>query len=201
MCYVFTCHQIGRGLMANMTYRPVALTKPMKQGGRNSFRIASRNKHMITKCNINLSVEILNVLWFLLLGSSQVLQQEALRVLYPEILSTESIVCDCNDVSCDAVYWFRITSGHTTSQFIGRYNNANRANYGQDVDEKHFKFSRRNTGSFTLRIINITEEDTGIYSCVLKDRKTDIWKPGILLRPGGLYFTASIQFSNSVSSE
>lgn len=147
-----------------------------------------------------MSVEILNIPRFLLLGSSQ-LQQEALKVLYPKLLNSESIVCDCDDISCDAVYWFRITSGHTTLQFIGKYNNANRAIYGQNVDEKHFKFNRRNMGSFTLRIINVTEEDTGIYSCVLKDRKTDIWKPGILLQPGGLYFTASIQFSNSVTSE
>lgn len=148
-----------------------------------------------------MSVEILNVPRFLLLGSSQVQQQEALSVLYPKILSTEYIVCECDDISCDAVYWFRITSGHITLQFIGKYNNANRANYGKNVDENHFKFARRNSGLFTLRIINVTEEDTGIYSCVLKDGKTDIWKPGILLQPGGLYFTASIQFSNSVTSE
>lgn len=148
-----------------------------------------------------MSVEILNVPRFLLLGSSQVLQQEAPSVLYPKILSSESIVCDCDDIPCDAVYWFRITSGHTTLQFIGRYNNANRAIYGQNVDEKHFKFTRRNLGSFTLRITSVTEEDAGIYSCVLKNGKTEIWKPGIVLQPGGLYFTASIQFSNSVTSE
>lgn len=42
--------------------------------------------------------------------------------------------------------------------------------------------------SFPLRIINVTEKDAGIYSCVLRDKKnTEMWKTGILLRPGGLY--------------
>lgn len=42
--------------------------------------------------------------------------------------------------------------------------------------------------SFALRIINVTEKDAGIYSCVLKDKKnTEMWKTGTLLQPGGLY--------------
>lgn len=134
------------------------------------------------------SAEISNVSLFPLLGLSQILQQETVRVLYPKILSTEAIDCDCFNISCESVYWFRIISRHSKVQFIGRCNNANRASYGADVERARFILNKKNSMSFTLRIINVTEEDTGIYSCVLRDRKnTDMWKPGFLLRPGGLY--------------
>ncbi|XP_070815489.1 T-cell surface glycoprotein CD8 beta chain [Chaetodon trifascialis] len=120
-------------------------------------------------------------------GSSQILQQESVRILYPKIHSTETINCDCANMSCDFVYWFRSLSSHSKVQFLGRCNNANRATYGTDVEQERFILNRKNSQSFTLRIIDVTEEDTGIYSCVLKDRKnTEMWKPGVLLRPGAI---------------
>lgn len=116
------------------------------------------------------------------------MQQETLNVLYPEILSTEAVDCDCVNISCDSVYWFRSISGNSNIQFIGKFNNANRPTYGNGVETARFKSSRKSSMSFTLRIINVTEEDAGVYSCVLKDRQNnEMWKSGILLRPGGLY--------------
>ncbi|XP_044031493.1 uncharacterized protein cd8b [Siniperca chuatsi] len=118
-------------------------------------------------------------------GSSQILQQETARVLYPKILSTEVIECDCVNISCDTVYWFRSISNHSKVQFLGKCNNADRATYGEGVETARFKLSRRSSMSFMLRIINVSEADAGIYSCILKDRKnTEMWKPGIFLRPG-----------------
>ncbi|XP_045932087.1 T-cell surface glycoprotein CD8 beta chain [Micropterus dolomieu] len=117
-------------------------------------------------------------------GSSQILQQETVNVLYPKIHSTEVIECDCLNISCDSVYWFRSISSQIILQYLGKCNNADRATYPNGVEEARFRFSKKST-SFMLRIINVTEEDTGIYSCVLKDRKnTEMWKPGIHLRPG-----------------
>ncbi|XP_054473284.1 T-cell surface glycoprotein CD8 beta chain [Anoplopoma fimbria] len=119
------------------------------------------------------------------LGSSQVLQQEPVKILYPKILSTESIECDCTNITCDSVYWFRSIRNHNKLQFLGKCNNADRATYGAGVDINRFKLSKKSSMSFTLRITNVSDDDTGIYSCVLKDRKTtEMWKPGILLRPG-----------------
>ncbi|KAM8756801.1 T-cell surface glycoprotein CD8 beta chain isoform 1-T1 [Acanthopagrus schlegelii] len=124
-------------------------------------------------------------LWTPVLGSNLILHQEPPTVLYPKILSTESIECDCGNISCEYVYWFRSISDHSEVQFLGKWNNAGRAHYGEGVDEARFKVYRRNSMSFPLRIINVTEKDAGIYSCVLKDKKnTEMWKTGILLRPG-----------------
>ncbi|XP_070759208.1 uncharacterized protein cd8b [Enoplosus armatus] len=118
-------------------------------------------------------------------GLSQIMQQEAANVLYPELFSTEAIECDCMNISCDSVFWFRSISNHSKVQFLGKCNNADRATYGAGVETKRFKLSRKSGVSFALRIINVTEEDAGIYSCVLRDRKnTEMWKPGVLLRPG-----------------
>ncbi|XP_075952241.1 T-cell surface glycoprotein CD8 beta chain [Anarhichas minor] len=118
------------------------------------------------------------------LGSSQILQREPVKIRYPEILSTEAIECVCVNISCDSVYWFRSIHDQRKVEFLGKCNNADRTNYGANVDTTRFKLSRQSM-SFTLRIINVTEEDTGIYSCILKDRQnTEMWKPGILLRPG-----------------
>lgn len=119
-----------------------------------------------------------------LLGWSQILQQDTVKIQYPVLHSTEVIECDCGNVLCDNVYWFRSIHNHEKLEFLGRFNNAGR---GSPVDEAHFKLSRKSNTCFALFIINVTEEDTGIYSCVLKDRKnTETWKSGILLRPGGL---------------
>ncbi|XP_068576381.1 T-cell surface glycoprotein CD8 beta chain [Cebidichthys violaceus] len=133
---------------------------------------------------------VLPLAWTLLtvslwtLGSSQILKQELVKIRYPEILSTAAIDCDCVNISCDYVYWFRSSHDHRKLEFLGKSNNADRTTHGVGVDATRFKFSRQSM-SFTLRIINLTEKDTGIYSCVLKDRKnTEMWKPGILLRPG-----------------
>ncbi|XP_037639038.1 uncharacterized protein cd8b [Sebastes umbrosus] len=118
-------------------------------------------------------------------GSSQILQQEPVKVLYPAILSTESFECDCANISCDWVYWFRSNTNHLKVQFLGKSNNADRDSYGTDVDKTRIKINKRGSSSFTLRITNVTKEDTGIYSCVLTDRKkTEMWKPGVLLLPG-----------------
>uniref|UniRef100_A0AAQ4PLR6 Cd8 beta n=1 Tax=Gasterosteus aculeatus aculeatus TaxID=481459 RepID=A0AAQ4PLR6_GASAC len=115
-------------------------------------------------------------------GWSQILQQDTVKIQYPVLHSTEVIECDCGNVLCDNVYWFRSIHNHEKLEFLGRFNNAGR---GSPVDEAHFKLSRKSNTCFALFIINVTEEDTGIYSCVLKDRKnTETWKSGILLRPG-----------------
>ncbi|KAI3370334.1 hypothetical protein L3Q82_025107, partial [Scortum barcoo] len=117
--------------------------------------------------------------------SSQFLRQEATTILYPKINSSESIDCICVNISCDSVYWFRSLSQHGTPQFLGKCNNADRATYADGVDKARFKLSRKSNSAFMLRVINVKEEDEGIYFCVLKERKdTEMWKPGILLRPG-----------------
>lgn len=130
------------------------------------------------------SVEISNVPLFPPLGSSEILQQEPSNILYPKILGNESIDCDCGNIACDSVYWFRSVSHHSKLQFLGTCNNADRVTHGAGVEEARFKLTRKR-----LQIINVTEEDAGVYSCVLKDRKNTIemWKSGTLLRPGGLY--------------
>ncbi|KAF1391334.1 hypothetical protein PFLUV_G00041040 [Perca fluviatilis] len=133
---------------------------------------------------------LLPLAWTLLMvslwtsGSSQILQQEPVNSLYPKILSTEEFGCDCGNISCDSVYWFRSISNHRKVEFLGQCTIV-RPTYGLDVDKARFKLFSKST-SFTLRIINVTEEDAGIYSCVLKNRKANIemWKPGTLLLPG-----------------
>ncbi|KAM3620788.1 uncharacterized protein V6R79_001963 [Siganus canaliculatus] len=132
-----------------------------------------------------------SLLWTLLAASlwasglGQFIEEETAITLYPKILDTATIECDCAKISCDSVYWFRSISGHSKLQYIGRCNNAGRPTYRDNKDEERFKFHRKSGTSFTLRILNVTEEDTGIYSCVLTDlSKKEMWKPGVLLLPG-----------------
>lgn len=116
-----------------------------------------------------------------------VLHQEKLDALYPELLSTKAIPCACRNFQCDSVFWFRTVLATSQVQYLGRLNNANIPGHGKGVDTARFVFRRKSKTLFLLNIINMTEEDTGIYSCVLTDRKsTEVWKSGILLLPGGL---------------
>ncbi|XP_033939495.1 uncharacterized protein cd8b [Pseudochaenichthys georgianus] len=118
------------------------------------------------------------------LGLSQTLLQEPLTVLYPKILSSSSIECDCADVACDSVYWFRSISNNSKMEFIGQGNHADRIILGNGVDKRRFKFINKSKILFVLQIFNLTKEDTGTYSCVLKKRNSETWKPGFLLLPG-----------------
>ncbi|XP_068999924.1 uncharacterized protein cd8b [Embiotoca jacksoni] len=117
-------------------------------------------------------------------GSSQILIQETVKDRYPVISSTETIDCECSNFSCDHVYWFLTIPHKGTVTFLAKSNTANRVTY-KTANETRFKFSKRGTASFVLRIIGVTEADAGIYSCVLKDRSNaEIWRPGTRLRPG-----------------
>ncbi|KAM9409055.1 T-cell surface glycoprotein CD8 beta chain [Pholidichthys leucotaenia] len=117
-------------------------------------------------------------------GSSQQLIQESINIRYPEISSNENIDCDCSVTSCDAAYWFRTLPNQNKIEFLAKCNNAERVSYGNDAFKSKFSFTR-SSSSFVLRIINVTEEDTGIYSCVLKSKdRSEIWKSGTLVKPG-----------------
>lgn len=115
------------------------------------------------------------------------LQQEKLVALYPDLLSNETIPCDCGSMQCDSVYWFRTIPAAGQVQYLGKLNNANIFSPGTGVNTARFEFKRKTKTSFSLKINSVTEEDTGVYSCVLKDRKAkEVWKSGVLLLPGGL---------------
>lgn len=115
-----------------------------------------------------------------------ILQQDQLLVLYPELHGNGTIACDCRSSQCDSVYWFRIIPATGQVQFLGKLNNANVFSPGNNVNGRHFESRRKTRTSFLLKIINVTEEDAGVYSCVLKERTAkEVWKSGILLLPGG----------------
>ncbi|KAM4587254.1 signal-regulatory protein gamma [Odontesthes bonariensis] len=119
------------------------------------------------------------------LGSSQFQRGDPVNVLYPAISSDETIDCECVNIFCDNVYWFRTVPTEGKLEFLGKCNNAERVTYGE-VNITRYKFSKRGGASFVLRILGVTEADAGIYSCVLKDsrKETEIFRPGFLLRPG-----------------
>lgn len=129
--------------------------------------------------------------WALLIGwlSTSVLGsspfEESITFRYADIRSNQTFDCDSHSSSCDLVYWFQSNPNDGTVQYIGNCNNANRAFY-ENGFKTRFTISKRSSTSFILRIAYVTEEDTGIYSCVLTDKKNaEIWKAGFLLLPGG----------------
>lgn len=115
-----------------------------------------------------------------------ILSQEKLAPLYPKLLSNAVVPCDCGNVQCDNVYWLRTVFATSQVQFLGRMTKAEVVTYGDGVDTTRFLFKMKTRTSFMLNISSVTEEDTGIYSCVLTDRRSPVWKSGILLLPGGL---------------
>ncbi|XP_061642050.1 uncharacterized protein cd8b [Phyllopteryx taeniolatus] len=142
------------------------------------------------------ALEVILLPWTLLtpclwsFGSGQILQP-AVSILYPQLLSTQFIQCKCVNIACESVFWFRTIFNQNKVQFLGRSNNANRVVYGNSTEVSRFQLTKKNSEAFILQIINVTEEDTGIYSCILKDRKNEeLWQPGFLLLPGvNLYVT------------
>lgn len=138
------------------------------------------------------------LLFFSGVDPDQRLLQEDVTIRYPKISSSETIDCDCGNVACDLVLWFRShISGKV--EFLAKCNNADRVTYGDDIDKNRFKLSKRASNSFMLRIINVTEDDKGIYSCILKEKNLqEIWKPGTLLLPGGLYAKCFVSQLNIV---
>uniref|UniRef100_A0A8C7MKV6 Ig-like domain-containing protein n=1 Tax=Oncorhynchus kisutch TaxID=8019 RepID=A0A8C7MKV6_ONCKI len=103
--------------------------------------------------------------------------------------NTEVLTCECSSRSCQTVFWFRTLHNNLDIQFLLSLNNAGRTSHEPSVDEHRFKASKRDGGSkitFTLRLINISSEDAGLYTCMLQNQKeNELWRPGVLLRPGG----------------
>lgn len=109
------------------------------------------------------------------------------HVLYPPLLTNEIIKCDCVNSPCHSVYWFLSRPETGSVQFLGSFNNVHHPVYGDGVDRTRVQLNRRSSSSFLLRIINVTKEDAGFYSCIVKDRRhQETWNPGSLLLPGGL---------------
>ncbi|KAM4612667.1 uncharacterized protein cd8b [Polymixia lowei] len=122
-------------------------------------------------------------------GSSQILSQETPATLYPKISESVTIFCDCSTDSCEAVYWFRYIFSNHSAQFLVSLNNAFRINFGEIPSsvETRLRASKRGSASFSLSITSVTDEDAGIYSCVLKNKnkkEDNLWKSIVLLRPG-----------------
>ncbi|CAL8338083.1 unnamed protein product [Lota lota] len=119
-------------------------------------------------------------------GSAQVqAQQNPKKVIrYPKINSNETLVCECHQDTCDNFLWFRSLENGTQLQFLVSVNNAGRNTHNNNLDASRFKATMNNVKS-VLRITKVTWEDSGLYSCVSKDKKTEgVWKSGILLLPG-----------------
>lgn len=122
------------------------------------------------------------MLWSL--GWSQILLQEQVKVLYPKLHDSETIECECFNVSCDSVYWYRTPHSTVQFEYIGKSNNADRDSY-DDLFKKRFKIRKRSGSSYALRIDQVTHDDAGLYSCVLRDNKNEqVWRPGVKLLPG-----------------
>ncbi|XP_013872516.1 uncharacterized protein cd8b [Austrofundulus limnaeus] len=134
----------------------------------------------------------LRLAWTLLMlpawtsGSNHYLLHEPAKVLYPAIASNETIECDCRNIACDNVFWFYTDPKNVNVQFVGRCNNADRVTHGDSVDKNRFILNKRGSSAFVLRIIDVGENDAGIYSCITKDSrtKTEMYNPGTCLRPG-----------------
>uniref|UniRef100_A0A667WW71 Cd8 beta n=1 Tax=Myripristis murdjan TaxID=586833 RepID=A0A667WW71_9TELE len=121
---------------------------------------------------------------FPLPGSSRILQQESPPILYPELLKAETVSCPCHSENCDFVYWFRTLFNDDSVQFLVSCNLADRCTHGSDIVQSRFKVSS-SKGSFSLRIADVTKQDAGIYSCVVKVRgQEEVWRPAAVVRPG-----------------
>ncbi|XP_061688997.1 uncharacterized protein cd8b [Syngnathoides biaculeatus] len=135
-----------------------------------------------------LAPEVILISWTLLTPCLQSLDLGQIpqpAVMYPQLLSTAFIQCKCDNISCESVFWFRTISKQNKVQFLGKVNSANRPSPGDNTDDRRFQLSRKSSALFILQIFNVTEEDTGTYSCILKDRKNqEVWLPGVLLLPG-----------------
>lgn len=126
-----------------------------------------------------------------------ILEQDKPVALYPDLFSEALIHCTDGNLQPDAVYWFRTllpAAAAARAQFLGKLNNADVFSPGEGVSRDRFKSRKKTKNVFSLKIINVTEEDAGLYSCVMKDRKaTEVWKPGVLLLPGGSWGGRSLR--------
>ncbi|XP_030623867.1 uncharacterized protein cd8b [Chanos chanos] len=111
------------------------------------------------------------------------------RELYPKVGGSETLTCECPDRTCQRVFWYRFLKQSGTYQFLMQYNSAGRELHADGVSNKTCRGSVREgvKTQFSLRLLNLQPNDTGVYSCVLQSTSAsqqDLYPPGYFIRPG-----------------
>ncbi|XP_077050064.1 uncharacterized protein cd8b isoform X1 [Siphateles boraxobius] len=109
--------------------------------------------------------------------------QATSNVFYSKINGTQILNCECPDHTCQEVFWYRYLESRKTLQFLMYFNSASSEKYGENIPSSKFKCST-STGQkvvYTLRIMEIQEDDAGFYSCLFKTKKVSA---GYYILPG-----------------
>lgn len=98
--------------------------------------------------------------------------QATSNVFYSKINGTQSLNCECPDHTCQEVFWYRYLESRNTLQFLMYVNSASREQHGENIIVSKFK-GTVSTGQkviYTLRIMELQEDDAGFYSCMFKTK-------------------------------
>ncbi|XP_018927476.1 uncharacterized protein LOC109054699 [Cyprinus carpio] len=105
-------------------------------------------------------------------------------VLYTKINGSEVLTCECQDHSCQEIFWYRYLERTKTLQFLVYVNSAGREKHGDDLNGTRFKGSVSSGQKvvYTLRITGLQEDEIGLYSCMFKAK--NLMPVGYYIMPG-----------------
>ncbi|KAK7143244.1 hypothetical protein R3I93_014413 [Phoxinus phoxinus] len=110
--------------------------------------------------------------------------QATSNVFYSKINDSQNLNCQCPDHTCQEVFWYRHLESRNTLQFLMYVNSAGREQHGENFNASKFK-GTVSTGQkvvYTLRIIELQEDDAGFYSCLFKTK--NFLPAGYYIMPG-----------------
>ncbi|XDV38415.1 hypothetical protein PO909_007830 [Leuciscus waleckii] len=110
--------------------------------------------------------------------------QATSNVFYTKINGTQSLNCECPDHTCQEVFWYRYLESTNTLQFLMYVNSAGREKHDENIAASKFKgtVSTVKNVVYTLRIMELQEDDAGLYSCMFKTK--NFVPAGYYIMPG-----------------
>ncbi|XP_056114195.1 uncharacterized protein cd8b [Rhinichthys klamathensis goyatoka] len=110
--------------------------------------------------------------------------QATSNVFYPKINGAQSLNCECPDHTCQEVFWYRYLESKNSPQFLMYVNSASREEHGENINASKFKgtVSSGQKVVYTLRIMELQEDDVGFYSCMFKTK--NVVPAGYYILPG-----------------
>ncbi|XP_063067495.1 CMRF35-like molecule 8 [Engraulis encrasicolus] len=111
---------------------------------------------------------------WVMLGLWSVALGHKVDMRYLAVQSSATISCECQDTTCQKVYWYRVRQSDGVYEHLLCYTSADAAHPSDTAMRGRLQGRKGSTKTqYTLTLSNLTREDAGWYSCAIPKQTYD----------------------------